>query len=172
LAAIVVAVVAVFAIRATSNRNRLQGEEQERRHRERRDDERRVAAVSECWQRFRWVVEQGRIEPAASAGATLGAGPKLVLAVLRGLLEDAEKLGDDTLAKAVAAHLDQFSLVLAQQSGRPAKRAATAPPGAAADINPEPAHPQEKGEAPAAPVADGAPTPTRQAAAGARRRRR
>jgi hypothetical protein len=41
----------------------------------------------------------------------------VTLELLRGLLRDAERLGDDTLAKAVAVHQEQLLLVLAQQSG-------------------------------------------------------
>lgn len=118
LAVLVAAAIAVIGLRAAAARNRVQLAQRERHYQEAREDERREAAVSECWRRFRWVVDAGRIEPAASEGVTLGPGPKLALALLRGLLRDAEELGDDTLATAVAAHLDQFTLVLAQQSGR------------------------------------------------------
>ena len=90
-------------------------EQQERQNRERREDEQHAAAVTRCWQRLVWVVETAGIEPAASERATLGLGPELALELLRGLLRDAEELGDDTLAKAVSVYLGQFSLVLAQQ---------------------------------------------------------
>ena len=57
------------------------------------------------------------LEPAASEGATLGLGPELAMATLRGLLRDAERLGDETLADAVTVYQNQFALVLAQQGG-------------------------------------------------------
>ncbi|MBS4730617.1 hypothetical protein MSM1_20620 [Mycobacterium sp. SM1] len=116
LAAIVVAVVAIFAARGAAKRHRRQLEQRERHHQEMRADERREAAVTRCWQRFAWVVETAGLEPASEA-ATLGLGPELTLEILRGLLRDAEQLGDDTLTGAVTVHLNQFSLVLAQQSG-------------------------------------------------------
>ena len=114
-AAIIVALAAVFAMRRASQRHRIELEQQERRHRERREDEQHAAAVTRCWQRLVWVVETASIEPAASEGATLGVRPELALELLRGLLQDAEQLGDGTLVKAVSVYLGQFSLVLAQQ---------------------------------------------------------
>src|SRR5262249_41930503 len=116
-AAIIVALVALFAIQRTSRRHRMELEQQERQNRERRDDEQHAAAVTRCWQRLVWVVETAGIEPAAGHGATLGLGlgPELALELLRGLLRDAEQLGDDTLARAVSVYLGQFTLVLAQQ---------------------------------------------------------
>jgi hypothetical protein len=54
---------------------------------------------------------------AASEGATLGLGPAVTLELLIGLLRDAERLGDETLAKAVAVYQEQLLLVLAQQAG-------------------------------------------------------
>ena len=61
--------------------------------------------------------EDRGVEPAASEGATLGLGPELAMATLRGLLRDAERLGDETLADAVTVYQNQFALVLAQQGG-------------------------------------------------------
>ena len=52
-----------------------------------------------------------------SEGATLGLGPAVTLELLGGLLRDAERLGDETLAKAVAVYQEQLLLVLAQQAG-------------------------------------------------------
>lgn len=114
-AAMILAIVALFAMRRASRRHRMEFEQQERQHQERREDEQHVAAAARCWQRLVWVVETAGIEPAASHGATLGLGPELALELLRGLLRDAEQLGDDTLARAVSVYLGQFSLVLAQQ---------------------------------------------------------
>ncbi|MBI2702463.1 hypothetical protein A9W98_13430 [Mycobacterium gordonae] len=114
-AAIIVAVVVLVVVRRTSKRHRLDLEVREREHQQRREDEQHAAAVARCWQRLVWVVETAGIEPAAAEGATLGLGPELALELLRGLLRDAEQLGDDTLASAVTVYLGQFTLVLAQQ---------------------------------------------------------
>jgi hypothetical protein len=114
-AAIILAAVAALAGRRASNRHRRELEQQDRHHRQRREDEQRAVAVTRCWQRLVWVVETASIEPAASEGATLGVGPELALELLRGLLQDAEQLGDGTLVKAASVYLGQFSLVLAQQ---------------------------------------------------------
>src|ERR1700704_3221965 len=57
--------------------------------------------------------------------------PEVTLELLRGLLRDAERLGDDTLAKAVAVHQEQLLLVLAQQSGPLSTLAAPAPAASA-----------------------------------------
>jgi hypothetical protein len=115
LAALIVAAVVIFAVRLGSRQYRMQLDDQERRHQELREDELRAAALARCWQRLVWVVETAGIEAAVSEGATLGLGPELALQLLRGLLRDAERLADDTLAKAVSVYLGQFSLVLAQQ---------------------------------------------------------
>ena len=70
-----------------------------------------------AWERWQWVVDTAGIEPAANEGATLGLGPAVTLELLSGLLRDAERLGDETLAKAVAVYQEQLLLVLAQQAG-------------------------------------------------------
>ena len=114
MAALVVTIVAVFALRQASKRHRLQREQQERHHQELREDERHASAVKECRERLVWVVDKATLEPAASEGATLGFGPDLALTVLQGLVHDAEQLDDATLAKAAAVQLSQFSLVLAK----------------------------------------------------------
>jgi hypothetical protein len=128
LAAVIVALVAVFVARQASRRHQLRLEQKDRHHREVRDDELRAAAVDRCWQRLVWVVETAGIEPAASENATLGLGPELALELLHGLLRDAEEVGDDTLAKGVTVYLNQFALVLAQQAGS-LSGLATARPG-------------------------------------------
>ena len=48
----------------------------------------------QCWQTLKWLVETAGVEPSASEGATLGLGPELAMATLRGLLRDAERLED------------------------------------------------------------------------------
>ena len=50
-------------------------------------------------------------------GGHSGLGPAVTLELLSGLLCDAERLGDETLAKAVAVYQEQLLLVLAQQAG-------------------------------------------------------
>lgn len=115
LAAIVVAVVGIFALRGLSKRHREQIEQTERHHREIRDAERHAAAVAECRERLKWVVDKAGIEPASFEGATVGFGPELALAVLQGIVGEAEQLGDTALAKAATVQLSQLSLVLAQQ---------------------------------------------------------
>ncbi|GAB4685181.1 hypothetical protein MOKP106_32710 [Mycobacterium avium subsp. hominissuis] len=117
VAALLLAAVIAFALRRASKRDRLQREQQEHHFQQVRDAERHSGAVERCWQRLVWVVETAGIEPASSQAATLGLGPELALELLRGLLRDAENLGDDTLAGAVTVYLNQFSLVIAQQSG-------------------------------------------------------
>src|SRR5271166_4264058 len=126
--AIVVAIVAMFALRGASKRHQMQLEQQERHHQEIRKDQQHAAAVKECRDRLVWVVETAGIEPAASEGATLGLGPELALELLRGLLRDSEQLADNTLVKAVTVYTSQLSLVLAQQGGPLAELAATASP--------------------------------------------
>jgi hypothetical protein len=169
-AAIIVALVAVFAMRRASQRHRMELEQQERQHLERRKDEQHAAAVKRCWQRLVWVVETAGIEPAAAEGATLGLGPELALELLRGLLRDAEQLGDDTLAKSVSVYLGQFSLVLAQQ-GSLLSEPADAPSSATDAKFDERAATDEPQPAPQS-VADELSTTTRRVAAGGRRRRR
>ncbi|GAB3010760.1 hypothetical protein [Mycobacterium bourgelatii] len=148
-AALILALIAFFAARRTAKRDRAQAEQQERRHAEVRADEQRTTAIARCWERFVWVVETAGIEPATSENATLGLGPELALELLRGLLRDAEQLGDDTLAKAVAVYLNQFSLVLAQQAGSLASLAAPDPTPGPAESAPQPVP-----QAPPPPVAD------------------
>lgn len=126
-AAIILALIAMFAARRATKRHQSLIEQQERHHQEIRGDEQRAAAIARCWQRLVWVVETAGMEPAASENATLGLGPELALELLRGLLRDAEQLGDDTLAKSVTVYLNQFSLVLAQQAGSLSTFAAAAP---------------------------------------------
>jgi hypothetical protein len=176
-AAIIVALAAVFAMRRASQRHRIELERQERRHRERRDDEQHATAVTRCWQRLVWVVETAGLEPAAAEGATLGLGPELALELLRGLLRDAEQLGDDTLARAVSVYLGQFSLVLAQQGSLlsepvDASSSATDANSSATDAkSDEQAATEEPQPAPPS-LADELSATTRRLAAGERRRHR
>lgn len=113
LAAIIAACAVLYASRRARQRSEQQREQQERRQDQARDD----AADALAWERWQWVVDTAGIEPAASEGATLGLGPAVTLELLGGLLRDAERLGDETLAKAVAVYQEQLLLVLAQQAG-------------------------------------------------------
>ena len=113
LAAIIAACAVLYASRRARQRFELQREQQERRQDQARDDAEKALA----WERWQWVVDTAGIEPAASEGATLGLGPAVTLELLGGLLRDAERLGDETLAKAVAVYQEQLLLVLAQQAG-------------------------------------------------------
>jgi hypothetical protein len=103
----------------------------ERHYEEGREAEQRAVAVARCWDQWWQVVETAALEPAASECATLGLGPEVTLELLRGLLRDAERLGDDTLANAVAVHQEQLLLVLAQQGGPLSTLAAPAPAASA-----------------------------------------
>ena len=117
LVALLAAVIAAGAVLYASRRARLRSEQQ------RDEDERHLARARDdaqsalAWERWQWVVDTAGIEPAASEGATLGLGPAVTLELLSGLLRDAERLGDETLAKAVAVYQEQLVLVLAQQAG-------------------------------------------------------
>jgi hypothetical protein len=176
VAVIIAALIAVFVARAASRRHREHAEQQERHHRDLREDARHAAAVQECRERLAWVVDKGGIEPVAGEGATLGLGPELALTVLQGLVADAERLEDATLAKAATVQLQQFSLVLAQQGGLLAEFARTGSPAAdassSADTQPEDKPAQFAAGGAAEPVAQDAGAPASAVAAGGRRRRR
>jgi hypothetical protein len=107
----------LYGSRRAGKRSLADRDQRERHHKETREDAQRAIAVARCWDRWWQVLQTAAIEPSASEGATLGLGPEVTLVVLRGLLRDAEELGDDTLAKAVAVYQEQLLLVLAQQSG-------------------------------------------------------
>jgi hypothetical protein len=113
LAAVIAAGAVLYASRRARQRSEQQREQQEHREEQARDD----AANALAWERWQWVVDTAGIEPATSEGATLGLGPAVTLELLGGLLRDAERLGDETLAKAVAVYQEQLLLVLAQQAG-------------------------------------------------------
>jgi len=167
VAAVVVALVALLVMRRTSTRHRLDLEVRERQHQQRREDEQHAAAVARCWQRLVWVVETAGIEPAAAEGAALGLGPELALELLRGLLRDAEQLGDDTLASAVAVYLGQFTLVLAQQGSLLSEFSSPSP---GTEAQPDEHQAVAEPDAAAPPVAVEPATPVKRAPAGRRRR--
>ncbi|AEV76583.1 hypothetical protein MycrhN_6122 [Mycolicibacterium rhodesiae NBB3] len=113
LAAVIAAAAVLYASRRARQRSEQLRDQEERRQVQARDD----ALSALAWERWQWVVDNAGIEPTASEGATLGLGPAVALELLGGLLRDAERLGDETLAKAVAVYQEQVLLVLAQQAG-------------------------------------------------------
>lgn len=151
LAALLIAVIAFFVARGVTRRQRVSLEQQGRQHREVREQQQRAAAIDRCWQRLVWVVETAGLEP-ASETATLGLGPELAVEILRGLVRDAEQLSDGTLANAVTVHLNQFSLVLAQQAGPLTEL--TASPAAAAPLPAQDPAPRTPPSASSAPTAE------------------
>jgi hypothetical protein len=187
VAALIVLIAVLFAIRRAGKRQEKDLEQRDRHHEAARDAEQRAASAAQCWKTFTWLVDTAGIEPAASEGATLGVGPELAMATLRGLLRDAERLGDETLADAVTAYQNQFALILAQQSGSLSELAAGAAPRPVERKPPRPAErePQQQALAdkdqPAAkaddrpatgPAADDAPTTTTEMVGDGRRHRR
>jgi hypothetical protein len=115
IAALIVLCAVLYAVRRAGKRLNDELEQRERHHQEIRDVEQHATATQQCWDTLKWLVKTAGVEPAASEGATLGLGPELAMTTLRGLLRDAERLGDETLAVAVTVHLNQFALVMAQQ---------------------------------------------------------
>jgi hypothetical protein len=143
LVALLAAVIAACAVLYASRRTRQRFEQQRDRDESRREQARHDAQSALAWERWQWVVDTAGIEPAASEGATLGLGPAVTLELVSGLLRDAERLGDETLAKAVAVYQEQLLLVLAQQAGPVSNIAgvtAARPPAATRDSKPASAH--------------------------------
>ncbi|MDT5323422.1 MAG: hypothetical protein QOF25_574 [Mycobacterium sp.] len=131
VAGVIVLCAVLYGSRQAGKRSLAERDQRERHYAEGREAEQRAVAVARCWDQWWQVVETAALEPADSEGATLGLGPEVTLELLRGLLRDAERLGDDTLVKAVAVHHDQLLLVLAQQSGPLSTLAAPAPAASA-----------------------------------------
>lgn len=117
VAAVIVLCAVLYGSRRAGKRAQADHDQRERHHVELREDARRAVSVAGCWERWWRVLETASLEPAASEGATLGLGPEVTLELLRGLLHDAEQLGDEALAKTVATYQEQLLLVLMQQSG-------------------------------------------------------
>src|SRR5690349_7293734 len=128
VAALIVLCAVLYAARRARKRHELELEQREQHHKEARDAQQHAQASQHCWETLKWLVETAGVEPAASEGATLGLGPELAMATLRGLLRDAERLGDETLADAVTVYQNQFALVLAQQGGPLAELVKSRPP--------------------------------------------
>lgn len=149
LAAIILAAALLVSARNSRNHHAQHLDELEHHHAAIRDDQQRTAALGSAWRRLQWVVDTAGLEPASSQGVTLGLGPELATEVLRGILREADELGDEALGNAVTVHLSQFSLVLAQQSGHLTHPAATAngdDTTKAADANAADAPPSEKAD--------------------------
>lgn len=92
----------------------------DKRQQDARDASKRAAAIDQCWQRLTWVITTADTEPAAldPATANMGLGPELAEELLKGIVRDANELGDETLEKAAAVALNQLGLVLTQQARR------------------------------------------------------
>ena len=75
------------ALRGPTGRQeaRQELEQRERHHQETHDAEQRALASQQCWETLKWLVKTAGVEPAASEGATLGLGPELAMATLRGI---------------------------------------------------------------------------------------
>ncbi|RDH77943.1 hypothetical protein DVS77_13935 [Mycolicibacterium moriokaense] len=177
VAALVVLCVVLYAVRRAGKRLDKDLEQRERLHVQSRDAEQRAHDSRQCWATLKWLVDTAGIEPAASEGATLGLGPELTMATLNGLLRDAERIGDETLADAVTAYQNQFALVLAQQGG-PLSELAAGPPPAKTARGPQPQAPAREPAKPTDAQADKQPVPDESSAAtaevasdGGRRRR-
>ena len=127
VAALIVLCAVLSGVRTSGKRLNQELEQRERHHQEVRDAQQHAQASQQCWETLKWLVKTAGLEPAASEAATLGLGPELAMATLRGLLRDAERLGDETLADAVTVYQSQFALVLAQQGGPLSELAAGAP---------------------------------------------
>src|SRR5829696_311299 len=87
VAALIVLCAVLFSIRRAGKRHDKDLEQRERHHQAARDAEQQAKSSAQCWQTFTWLVDTAGVEP---AGATLGLGPELAMATLRGLLRDAE----------------------------------------------------------------------------------
>lgn len=175
LAALLAAVIAACAVLYASRRARLRSEQQREQDQLRQEQARGDAEKALAWERWQWVVDTAGIEPAASEGATLGLGPAVTLELLGGLLRDAERLGDETLAKAVAVYQEQLLLVLAQQAGPVSDIVRTTRPPEVKPYN-MPASAPRKPNTPAPPPGDEKPSAETLSAAagessGGRRRR-
>ena len=178
VAALIVLCTVLFAARRAGKRLNRELEQREQHHQQARDAEQRAQASAQCWQTLKWLVETAGPEPAASEGATLGLGPELAMATLRGLLRDAERLEDETLADAVTVYQSQFALVLAQQGGPLAELAASVKPGVGGKTpQPQPTSTEEPVKATEnkpdkQPVPDETPTTTTELTSGGRRHKR
>lgn len=149
--ALIVLFVVLYAVRRAGKRLEQELEQRERHHQEIRDAEKQAVTSQQSWQTLKWLVDTAGIEPATGEGATLGLGPELAMATLRGLLRDAERLEDETLADAVTAYQSQFALVLAQQGGPLSELAGGAPPPAG-DRKPVPKEQQQAKATPGRPA--------------------
>jgi hypothetical protein len=180
VAALIVLGAVLYAVRRAGKRLDQELEQRERHHEEARGAEKHSQESAQCWQTFTWLVQTAGVEPAAGEGATLGLGPELAMATLRGLLRDAERLEDETLADAVTAYQSQFALVLAQQGGPLSELAGGTPtPPQASERKPPPQAAPKEPHATAAdenpeekPAPDETPASATELAGDGRRHRR
>lgn len=123
LAAAVAAAAAIYAACRTAESHKAALDQQDRHHCELRDDGRRSAAITRCWDRLVWLVNTASAQPATAdaSSAHLRVGPELAQQLLEVLEGDADELQDRALAKAVNLYVVQFGLVLTQQIGTPAQ---------------------------------------------------
>jgi hypothetical protein len=175
VAALIVLCAVLYAVRRAGKRLERKLEQREHHHQEARDAEQRAVAFQHSWETLKWLVKTAGVEPAANEGATLGLGPELAMATLRGLLRNAERLGDETLADAVTVYQSQLALVLAQQGGPLSELAAAAPsamggrtirPQATSEEEPDKAADDQPGKVSAS---DESPTSTTELATDGRR---
>ncbi len=147
VAALIVLGAVLYAVRRAGKRLDRELDQREQFQQEALDAEQAARASQQSWQTFQWLVDTAGIEPAAGEGATLGLGPELAMATLRGLLRDAERLEDETLADAVSAYQNQFARILAQQSGPLSDVAGVGAPSGERKPQPSPAARQQPTEA-------------------------
>lgn len=163
LAALILTVALLVIARNNRHHHAHDLEELTHHHDGIRDEQRRSDALTRAWQRLQWVVDTAGLEPASSQGITLGLGPELAGEVLRGILADADRLGDDALGNAATVHLSQLSLVLAHQAGplptSTSTSGATKPAAAGKDTTATPAGPETAPEASAPTNSDMATPP-------------
>lgn len=176
LMAVLAAVIAACAVLYASRRARQRFEQQRERDESRHEQARHDAENALAWERWQWIVDTAGIEPAASEGATLGLGPAVTLELVSGLLRDAERLGDETLAKAVAVYQEQLLLVLAQQAGpvsEVVRATPTRPPNGTRESKPAPTAQRPSAPPPVSAEKPSTETPSAAVApsSGGRRRR-
>ncbi len=178
VSALIVLCAVLYSGRRAGKRLNRELEQREQHHQQARDAEQRAQASAHSWRTLKWLVETAGPEQAAGEGATLGLGPELAMATLRGLLRDAERLEDETLADAVTVYQSQFALVLAQQGGPLAELAASVKP-ATSGRTPQPQPTSTEGPVKATEntpdkeaVPDETPTTTTELTTGGRRHKR
>lgn len=128
LAATIAATAALVAARRATTSQNLDRRQRDQHHYQllsdgiqSRTEEFRGAAIGRCWDRLVWLIEHAAAAatpPQASTGP-LRLGPELMEEMLHLLEQDALRLGDVILARAVNSYLMQFALALAAQTHPP-----------------------------------------------------